>query len=462
MVNYSIHDNILTIKSDFEENLNDVIKNVIITNGIENILFYSRKYELLNELNFYGSNIKSIVISSLCREIFIINNNNQNYKIIKLDNLPKTLESLEIASNCVELGLDQQMFQNLPPRLKKLKLYSCDDISFENLPNTLEVLDISCLSNHANLLDYLPASLKSLNIRITQIFKSAMNQNPNINNLSNYIEIGFDSLPSGLESLKIISQYYGELNCLPVDLKVLYLPGGYVNEIKNIPKNLEELKIPIKYEHLDNFKVCAGLKKIIIGFTNKSHSHNISNFDLEKIPKSIDEIEFGDDFNQVLENLPMGLRKITFGFNFKPYSIDLVDSIEYLEFGYNFNGTIKKYPSNLKYLKFGRNFNQEINNLPKGLINLSINERFHSNISNLPSTLLILEFDLLAELNKDILCIPDSTHTIILGKYMGKNKINIPKNLKNITYSETNTWITQELENIGFEGTITTIKNETY
>ena len=451
---YTFDNNTLTIKSHFNNNLDDYIKNQIIINNIFDIKFYSLNYEILNQLNFPDSHIKSLVISQDKYPNIYLNNNDK--PIIKLDNLPISLESLEIAINCIEVGLDPQMFQNMPPKLKKLKLYTCENISFENLPNTLEILDIACLSNQTNLLDYLPSSLKCLNIRITQVFKSVINPPP-------YPILSFDSVPSGLESLKIIGQYDGELNCLPACLKILHLPPLYINEIKNIPKNLEELKIPFKYEHMDKLQhqTCS-LKKIIIGFSNKSHSKNISKFDLETIPKSVEEIEFGDDFNQSLENLPPNVKKITFGFNFKPPSIILNDSIEYLEFGYDFNGIIEKYPLNLKHLKFGRNFNQNIINLPEGLISLIINEHFCSSINNLPSTLQILEFNEYAEYAKNIQYIPDSVHTIFLSKYMQKNKINIPKNLKNITYSENNIWIKEQLDNIGFEGTIIIIKTEVY
>lgn len=463
---YTIQDNILHIKSDYKSDFKEEIKKIIISNKISDIKFYSDKYEILNELNFVGSNIKSIIISSAGRKSYMnqhpnnANNENNENKLINLNNLPSNLESLEIFDSHKELGLDPQVFKNLPPKLKKLKIYTCEDILLENLPNTLEELNISCFSNQKNILDYLPTSLKFLNIKLNKVFKSVkdyLDRNEST-------EINFDSLPPGLESLKIIGQYDGELNCLPPNLKCLHIPPGYNREINNIPENLEELKIPLKYEFLNNFKFCNQLKKIIIGFSNKSHTQTISNVDLTLIPDSIEEIEFGDDFNQSInKKLSKNIKKITFGFNFKPYSIDdLSDSIEYLEFGYNFNGMIKKYSSNLKYLKFGRNFNQHINNLPEGLISLSINERFHSQINKLPSTLEILEFNPYAEYTHDIMCIPDSVNTIILGKYMEKNKINIPKSLKNITYPENNTWIKEQLKNINFEGTLNIIKKDIF
>ena len=465
MANYYINDDILTIASDFNKNIDNDIKNIINTNNISCIKFFSTKYEILNQLNFPGSCIKSLIINTLSTTIsnFTFYFGDRNKPIIKLDNLPTSLESLEINIDCEKFGLDLQMFKNLPLKLKKLKLSSCKNIIFDNLPNKLEVLDIICFSDQKNLLDYLPASLKYLNIKITNVLTREMILSQNLVYSCSIFGWSLDSLPSGLESLKITGQYDGELNCLPVYLKILHLPSGYNNEIKNIPKNLEELKISLKYEHLEKLqKMCSSLKKIIIGFSNATHSRNITNFDLKTIPKSVEEIEFGDDFNQSLENLSPDIKKITFGFNFKQESIILSDSIEYLEFGYCFNGIVKKYPSNLKYLKFGRNFNQNIDNLPEGLISLTINEHFHYSINKLPSTLQIIEFNSNAEYEKDIMIIPESIHTIILGKYMKKNKINIPGSLKNITYPENNIWIKVRLYNIGFLGTITVLKTEIY
>lgn len=461
---YSIIENTLIIKSDYKNDFDEEIKKIIVSNKISDIKIYSFECEILNKLNFTGSNIKSIIISSSSREKYLgqnINGNNEN-KIINLDYLPITLESFEIANSYKELRLDPKIINNLPPKLKKLKLYTCEDVSLENLPNTLEILNISCFSNQTNILDYLPTSLKKLNIKITKVFKPTEN-NVFVNNKPEIKfdvckGINFDSLPSGLESLIITGEYSGELNCLPIGLKILYLPSVYKSEIKNIPETLTELKIPLEYDFLNNFKVCTNLKKITIGFSFKQHSSIKSKFDLKKIPNSIEEIEFGDQFNQDIDILPINIKKITFGFNFKPTFIVLSDSIENLEFGYNFNGIIKKYPSNLKYLKFGRNFNQCINNLPEGLISLSINERFHNKIYKLPSTLEILEFDKFAQYKHDITFIPDSVNMIILGKYMEKNKINIPKNLKNITYPKNNMWIKEQLDSIGFTGVINIIE----
>jgi hypothetical protein len=446
MENYSVERNTLLIGSNFCGDLDEKLKNIIITNNITRIIYNSDKCELLNQLNFQGSDIKSLCINISLGSRYYNFGDCQYIPFSKLYNLPKKLEILEITNNMDILYPYDNIFNNLPSKLKTLKLNYYYEDPLENLPNTLENLDVTCRITHKNLLDYLPSSLKNLIVRINS-YSSITNS-----------KLNFDSLPSTLECLKILGLYDGELNCLPQKLKILHLPSEFKNEIINVPGKLEELKIPIKYNFLEKIVFnCVGLKKIIIGFSNKSHCNYQSDFDLTKIPKSIEEIIFGDNFNQVLCELLPNLKKITFGFNFNQYSINfdcLSQNISYIEFGYNFNGFVEQYPKNLKHLKFGRNFNKSIDNLPEGLVSLSIGEFFNILISKLPSTLEILEFDYFSGYSFDIEIIPDSTHTIIFSKYMKTNKINIPKKMTNIIYAKNNITITHELLKINFQGSI--------
>ena len=449
MKNYSIDRNTLVIKSNFCGVLDEKLKNIIVTNKIIKIISYSIECDFLNQLNFQGSDIKSLLISMTFDTQFINYSNKRNIPVINLHNLPKNLEILEIHS-IFKLHVDQNIFNNLPCKLKTLSTNQYFDNTLNNLPNTLENLAITCSMTNIELLNYLPSSLKKLIVKISQQLMNTNSENTNS-------KLNFDSLPSTLECLIILGFYDGELNCLPQKLKILHLPSEFKNEIINIPEKLEELKIPIDYNFLENFKYCNELKKIFIGFSNKSHYNFQSHFDLTKIPKSIEEIVFGDDFNQTLYELPQNLKKITFGFNFNPYSINFdcsSQNISYIEFGYNFNGFIEQYPKNLKHLKFGRNFNKSIDNLPEGLVSLSIGEFFNILISKLPSTLEILEFDYFSGYSFDIEIIPDSTHTIIFSKCMKTNKINIPEKLRNIIYAKNNITITHELLKINFQGSI--------
>jgi hypothetical protein len=59
----------------------------------------------------------------------------------------------------------------------------------------------------------------------------------------------------------------------------------------------------------------------------------------------------------------------------------------------------------------------------------------------------------------DFICFECSVHTLILGQYMKKTKINIPKNLKIIHYSSSNNYIDELLIKYEFSGTIKKIDN---
>ena len=59
MANYYINDDILTIASDFNKNIDNDIKNIINTNNISCIKFFSTKYEILNQLNYYLCPLRS-------------------------------------------------------------------------------------------------------------------------------------------------------------------------------------------------------------------------------------------------------------------------------------------------------------------------------------------------------------------------------------------------------------------
>jgi hypothetical protein len=390
---YSIKDNLIKFNSTFDGIINENIKAIIIDNEIEIIDFLSIKFDALNELNFIDNKINKINIHPNFSNIENID------KLFSKNNLPSDLEELIILDDIQKIKLNPEFLKNLPPKINKIELTSSEFIELNNLPNTLEILILNIRKVNITL-DYLPSSLKILH-------------------LFDFTELGIDlySLPPLLEEFILCSSKLNlNFDCLPANLKILKLPVYYYKKINTIPIFLQELKISLDFNFLEDFKICPNLKKLTIGFSNQNHTNKISNFDLTQIPETVEELGFGDNFNQKLIDLPKNLKKLTFGFNFKFYADNLPDSIEYLTFGYNFNNYVSKYPSGLKYLKFGRNFSQCIDNLPEGLVGLFVNERFHQPINKLPSTLEILEFNKLAEYNCDLLCIPDSalTNHIIL------------------------------------------------
>ncbi len=433
---FSIKSNVLTVSDDIDMGLekffnselfNDIV--FAITNKVvDEIIFYSKNLSLLNKLNFPSGNIKKI---KCC-----VFNIWQTFNDIthELNNLPETLEELDLSFGDHKItNLD-----NLPPNLKLLKLGKIT-FKLDNLPHKLEFLELK--SDGTNNFEYLPDSLKNLRIYFVEETK-----------------INLDLLPSSLESLEIYGRYIGQLNNLPYGLKKLHLPNLYPLEVYNLPTSINELKIGLRYKYLSNLFLNSkaneyDLKILRIGYSYKNHSVSKSSFDLKTIPLSVEELEFGDEFNQKLCFLSSNLKKITFGFNFK-YNIcpdDLPDTIESITFGYNFNLKIDKYPNNLKYLEFGRNFSQNLDNLPIGLTCLVINERFCQTLNNLPKTLKILKFDDLAKF-KDELQLPDSLEILVLGKYFENDLKNIPNNLKSIKFSKNNQLIETKLFECGYTG----------
>jgi hypothetical protein len=407
----------------------------IIDNQIS-ILNYKSYIDIGTNFNFPNNPIKEIAY--IPQRL-----SDEKFKKQNLNNLPEKLQILKLNSVYVEC----YKLDNLPFGLKVLYLPISYEYELDNLPLELEDLSLRVNNTFQQSLSYLPESLKEL--RIISLNNNEM------------VKINCDNLPNGLEKLFLRGSLNCELNNLPRNLKTLYLTRTYNNMIYNLPDGIEELKISIDYKFLKEIFSSTNtvkLKKIIIGDVYNNHLHTISSFNLNSIPDSVEEIVFGDTFNQKLTYLPKEVKKITFGFNYnQPIGYgDLPDSIEYLEFGYNFNDTINKYPSNLKVLKFGRNYSSNIENLPDGLVELEINERFNSKLSNLPTTLEILRFNKYAEYSHlDKLELPDSIQILQLSNYKKLHGIkNIPKSLKYIKYSKSDEKITKFIEEIGWIGKI--------
>lgn len=422
------------ISNDYTDNLVEIHKE-IMDNQIS-ILNYKSYIDIGTNFDFPNNPIK---------EIAYITTRFTDGKFQKqnFNNLPEKLQILKLNS----VNIECYKLDNLPSGLKKLYLPISYEYELDNLPLELEDLYLYVNNTFQQSLSYLPESLKVL--RITSI----KNNNP--------VNINCDNLPNGLEKLFLCGNINCELNNLPRNLKTLYLMQTYNIMIYNIPDGIEKLKIPIDYKFLKEIFSSTNtvkLKKLIIGDVYNNHLRTTSSFDLKQIPDSVEEIVFGDTFNQHLTYLPKEVKKITFGFNYnQPIGYgNLPDGIEYLEFGYNFNNTINKYPSNLKILKFGRNYSSKIENLPYGLVELEINERFNNKLSNLPTTLEILRFNEYAEyLHLDKLELPDSIKILQLGKYHKQMGIkNLPKSLQYIKYSKSDEKITKLIEDTCWIGKI--------
>ncbi len=119
------------------------------------------------------------------------------------------------------------------------------------------------------------------------------------------------------------------------------------------------------------------------------------------LPSSLQNLTFGQEFNQRLENvsLPSSLQNLTFGedFNQSLENVTLPSSLQSLTFGREFNRSLENVtlPSSLLDLTFGQKFNQSFDNvtLPSSLQNLTFGEDFSQSLERVtfPSTLESLE-----------------------------------------------------------------------
>ena len=437
-----IDKNELKIPYDFSPDfLSEKIIQITLTiqaNLIENIVCDSSYLDILNKLNFESNTIKSICCNGVLSNMYSYKiGKSWSNTIFELNNLPDKLEILDLTKLYEQIA----QLKNIPVGLKKLYLNDTYSYTLDNLPNTLEYLTITN-KKYSSQLDCLPESLIVLELVLD-------------NN-----KLSLDLLPTNITTLKLSGKYNRKLTNLPTKLKILYLPNNYTESIDNLPKSIEELKIGIRYNYLNKFKH-LDLKKIHIGYNRRIGSNNLSSFILDSIPNTIEEIIFGNEFNQNLVSLPKNLKKLVFGYNFNKCICagELPNTIEDLKFGCEFNNKICGYPSNLKYLKFGQNYNQEIKNLPDTVIHLKIGERFMEKIMSLPACLEILEFDINSEFLGDLEIIPNSVHTIYLSRYYN-DRINIPKKLAKIAFVNTNKKILNELERVGYTGEIIYLKNK--
>ena len=100
---------------------------------------------------------------------------------------------------------------------------------------------------------------------------------------------------------------------------------------------------------------------------------------LQHLPRSIEHITFGDDFDQRLERvtLPSDLRTLSLGhcFDQSLERVTLPSSLQSLSFGDDFNQSLERVtlPSSLQSLSFGRDFNQSLERvtLPSSLQSFS-------------------------------------------------------------------------------------------
>ncbi len=167
-------------------------------------------------------------------------------------------------------GIECQMQkQGIICNIKQIRLGMSFRQELDELPSTLEVLDMSMNSKFNKSLDNLPSSLLVLKT-------------------SEFFEQPVDNLPNNLKILDLNSSLYfsHNLDNLPNSITVLKLKGKFNNRLDNLPSSLKTLEL------------------------NESFSHSFSN-----LPNSIKHLTISCPANKKIDSLPRDLEILTLQFN---------------------------------------------------------------------------------------------------------------------------------------------------
>jgi hypothetical protein len=167
---------------------------------------------IISNSNYDFFEIK-LYYSKKCVEITIIDKKNefntsnisikflQPEKLLNNHYLPDKLKKLFIHNDQITKNITLNC---LPNELKKLRLSGVKS-KLDNLPSSLEVLELELNTGECSF-DYLPSSLKTLIIQ---------------SNCRDYLNL--NNLPSSLENLLLLTEYTKDLTNLPSGLKFLQI-----------------------------------------------------------------------------------------------------------------------------------------------------------------------------------------------------------------------------------------------
>jgi hypothetical protein len=233
-------------------------KSIILNNNdlvfhIAEFIDDNSSFNLFNSNKYYNAMIKNNQHRYTIKKKLTMKNNknlilSSNYKIktievyenfyqYDIDNLPKYIDNLYISLTSKQKNIT---INNLPSKLKHLKVFGQFNNSIDHLPNSLKKLSISNIFNQN--IDKLPDSLTHLDI--TGDF------NKPIDHLPKYLEtlhLGYvlnqniDKLPNSLTHLVIGGNFNKPIDHLPSSLTYLELNGSFNQPIDHLPKNLKKL-----------------------------------------------------------------------------------------------------------------------------------------------------------------------------------------------------------------------------
>ncbi len=85
---------------------------------------------------------------------------------------------------------------------------------------------------------------------------------------------------------------------------------------------------------------------------------------------SIQNLIFGDDFNQMVDNLPNSIQSLTFGKSFNQMVDNLPNSIQSLTFSWTFDKLFNNLPIELEIVKI-KKFNSNIETITESILQIN-------------------------------------------------------------------------------------------
>jgi hypothetical protein len=136
----------------------------------------------------------------------------------------------------------------------------------------------------------------------------------------------------------------------------------------------------------------------------------------------IENIVFGELFNQSVDNLFIGIKSIVFGHEFNQTVDKLPEGLETIEFGSCFNQEVDSLPASVKRIVFGGNFNRSVDKLPVGLLYVEFGYEFTQTINNLPDSIthLIFRWGLFRQ---PISHFPENLKHLVFGEYYNERVV---------------------------------------
>ncbi len=387
--------------------------------SLEELLFndtscssYQRNFEYNMDLNDVLEKCKNL--KNLCLP--------QQYNQ-PLNKLPESLKKLTLLTKIFNPIYENDII--LPPYLEE---FNCENIHFNkkiNFPNTLQILRGGTF-NILNTNCFLNTNLKILKIKILENcilnnlpvtlevlqISNSFNSNINLTNLTNLKELYIHNF-NDYHTLK--NENSLNLSSL-TNLKKLYIKFLNCIDVMNLPNSLEDLECNLINSESCPIKFPDSIKKLKISISEKHNFIFPSNIQILKI-----EISYMYSYNKQLIFLSL---------------LNLSNTLKELDFS-TCSGcviTFDKLPDSLEILKLNDEYNTEINHFPTNLKEIYFGLSFNKSIKEISKCLMLKKVIFGNDFDKTIKYLPDSVEEINLGSFF-KQKINkIPTNLKKIYF----------------------------